>query len=363
MPFRFTLLAPLFLLAPAAFATPPFTLRFLPAPSENGFRNSSLRSWGGGTLLVDGVYHLYASAFINGCGLDAWTTNSVAIHATSSSALGPFSFADRALPFYHHNVQPLRAPDGTFLIFAIGMVPDPAPARCGAGGGSGAPPRAPPPLGHGFESTEVWSAAAADGPWSPVEVAGSVNGRNIMNSTNPSPFFHPSGNGTIVVMGHGGTHEFHVSVAPSWRGPYSAPRAVFNTSVGGYTGEDPFLWYDAAIPNDEGGVGAWRCLYHMYNVSDTRHQFRLGGYAQSAGPDIFGAWAVQPNETPAYTADFTTFVSGSSGPTQTTTLARRERPKLFRDPGTGAPAVLYSGACAAASGNDCFTIAAPIAQN
>lgn len=355
----FTLLAALFLLPPTATAAPPFTLRFLPAPSSNGFRNASLWSWGGGALLVDGVYHLFASAFINGCGLRTWTTNSVAIHATSPSPLGPFTFVGRALPFYHHNVQPIRAPDGTFLIFAIGMVPDPTPARCGGGGA----PRAPPPLGHGFESTEVWSAPTVDGPWSPVEVAGSVNGRNIMNSTNPSPFFHPSGNGTIVVMGHSATHQFHVSVAPSWRGPYSAPRSLFNTSVDGYTGEDPFLWFDAAIPNDEGGVGAWRCLYHMYNATDPAHQFRLGGYAQSAGPDIFGAWAVQPNETPAYTANFTAFVAGSAGPTQTVTLGRRERPKLFRDPSTGAPAVLYSGACDAASGNACFTIAAPIAQN
>ena len=49
----------------------------------------------------------------------------------------------RALPIYHHNVQPIRAPDDTFLIFAIGMVPNPTPARCGGGGA----PRAPPPLG------------------------------------------------------------------------------------------------------------------------------------------------------------------------------------------------------------------------
>jgi hypothetical protein len=356
MPSSFAALTALFILAPAL-AAPPFSLQFLPSPSDNGFRNASLWSWGGGTLLVDGTYHLFASAFTSGCGLGAWTTNSIAIHAISPSALGPFSFVSRALPYYHHNVQPILAPDGTFLIFAIGMVPDPAPKRCAPG-----EPGAVPPLEHGFESTEVWFAPTVDGPWSPVEVAGS-NGRNIFNSTNPSPFFHPSGNGTIVVMGHvPDVTVFHVSVAPSWRGPYSAPRPVFDTESGGYTGEDPFLWYDAQIPNGEGGLGAWRCLYHMYNKTDPRHQYRVGGYAQSAGPDIFGAWEVQPNETPAYTADFTTYVSGSAGPTQTTTLARRERPKLFRDPATGAPSVLYSGACAAASGNDCFTIAAPIAM-
>jgi hypothetical protein len=99
----------------------------------------------------------------------------------------------------------------------------------------------------------------------------------------------------------------------------------------------------------------------MYNGSAPHPQFRVGGYAQSAGRDIFGAWTVQSQATPAYTTDFTAYVSGSAGPTATTTLARRERPKLFLDPASGAPAVLYSGVCSQQSSNDCFTIAAPLA--
>ena len=99
----------------------------------------------------------------------------------------------------------------------------------------------------------------------------------------------------------------------------------------------------------------------MYNVSDPAHQFRLGGFAQSTTPSIFSPWIVQGNANPAYTANFTTFVSGSSGPTVTTTLARRERPKLFFDAPGAQPSVMYSGVCAAGSGNDCYTIAAPLA--
>ena len=95
----------------AGSSSAPYLLPFLPAPSSNGFRNESLWSWGGGVLLVDGVYHLFASAFDGGCGLGAWGDASIAIHATAASAVGPFSLAGRALPFYHHNVQPVRALD------------------------------------------------------------------------------------------------------------------------------------------------------------------------------------------------------------------------------------------------------------
>jgi hypothetical protein len=43
----------------------------------------------------------------------------------------------------------------------------------------------------------------------------------------------------------------------------------------------------------------------------------------------------------------------------TNNMTRRERPKIFRDPATGKPAVLYNGACPPSSSDNCFTIAAP----
>ena len=79
-----------------------------------------------------GTFHLYASAFSEACGLNAWTTNSEVIHAVGTSAVGPFVFRDVALPVYHHNAQPAVAPDGTFLIFAIGMDPQGGIANCSA---------------------------------------------------------------------------------------------------------------------------------------------------------------------------------------------------------------------------------------
>jgi hypothetical protein len=332
-----------------------FQLEFVPAPQLNGFHNASLKSWGGSVLKDGEDYHLFASAFANDCGLGSWGQNSIAIHAVGPSALGPFAFVDRALPYYSHNVHPIVAPDGTVLIFKIGMSPDPTPSTCRPGG-----TREPPPLEHGFETVEAWAAPSVNGPFAPV-AGGPPNGRVIFNGTNPAPAFDPSGNGTLYVMSHT-SGSFTVSVAPSWRGPYSSPRSVFTSTVGDFVGEDPLLWWDATIANSEGGVGAWRVLYHAYNMSDPHVQFAVGGYAQSAGADIFGSWTVQdPSTEPAYTTQFTTYVSGAAGPTTTTTFSRRERPKLFWD-STGAPAVLYSGVCPEPDGDgDCFTIAAPIA--
>ena len=239
------------IISSAGSSSSPYLLPFLPAPSSNGFRNESLWSWGGGVLLVDGVYHLFASAFGGGCGLGAWGDASIAIHATAASAVGPFSLAGRALPFYHHNVQPVRAPDGTFLIFAIGMSPEPPPPKCGAP----PPPPHPHPLRHGFETVEAWSAASVDGPWAPV-AGGPPNGRNLFNGTNPAPVFDFSGNGTLYVFSHSSCC-ITASVAASWAGPYSAPRAVFSVLDNSYVGEDPVVWYDASLANAEGGTGAW----------------------------------------------------------------------------------------------------------
>ena len=348
--------APLAPSSASSAAPAPYIVPALPAPAANGFHNASLWSWGGGVLRSDdGAYHLFASAFANGCGLGAWGSNSIAIHAVAASPLGPFAFVERALPNYHHNVQPVRAPDGTFLIFSIGMSPEPTMAKCGAADGRAGGGR----LAHGFETIEAYSSPSLAGPWSPVP-GGPPNGRNLFNGTNPAPFFDPSLNGTLYVFSHNSA-AVTVSIAPSWRGPYSPPQPVFDFRENEYVGEDPVVWYDAKIANEEGGVGAWRCLYHMYNGSAPHPQFRVGGYAQSAGTSVLSRWTVQPESAPAYTTEFVAYIAGDAGPTATTTFARRERPKIYIDPASGEPAVLYTAVCPQSSGNNCFTIAAPLA--
>ena len=328
-------------------APAPFQLSFLPAPTPSGFNNASLHSWGGSVIAAEGAFHLFASAFVGNCGLNAWGSNSIAIRAVGPTPLGPFAYAERALPYYHHNVAPIQAPDGTFLIFAIGMVPDPAPVQCHAGRQQ---QQQPHPLTHGFESVEAWAAPTVRGPW--AAVPGSVNGRNLFNGTNPAPAFDPSGNGTLYVMSHD-ARGFVVSVAASWRGPYAPPVLVFPGRLGDYAFEDPFLYFAPA-------VGRWRALFHAYNASDTAHQYNVGGFAETEGADVLGPWSVQdPATAPAYTTEFTSFVAGSSGATQTTVFGRRERPKLLFS-ADGEPTALVTGVCPKDS-TACFTAVAPLA--
>lgn len=82
-------------------------LDLLPAPvaSSNGYNVPNTSSWGAGVLLdeASGLYHMWVAEFINHCGLLTWHNNSRVVHATSTSATGPFSFVDEAIPPFSHN--------------------------------------------------------------------------------------------------------------------------------------------------------------------------------------------------------------------------------------------------------------------
>jgi len=368
------LLLALLLQAAAVGALTPWQLEFLPAPQLNGFRDPQHWSLGGGVVVAGGEYHLFASSFAESCGIGSWGTNSVVIHAVGHSVLGPFTYKERSLPSYHHKVQPIRAPTGEFLLFSNGMFPEPAAAgpslvNCsGTMGGADVILSGPRPE-DSVETLECWWSDRVDGPWRPVlnKNDKTLNGRNLFHSTNPTPFFEPNGNGTLYVFGHNGT-SLTVSVSHNWRdgSSYSQQRPLVRwllSSSPDFVGEDPVVWFDARLPNAEGGYGAWRCLFNSYNHSDPHNQSRVGGYGQSAGHSVYSAWTVQSWATPAYTNNFTSFISGSSGLTVTERFQRRERPKIFCDPQTGAPIALYTGVCPAHTSrlHDCYTIAAPLA--
>eukprot|EP00039_Didymoeca_costata_P002943 m.64037 g.64037 ORF g.64037 m.64037 type:complete len:788 (+) comp11619_c0_seq3:101-2464(+) len=78
-------------------------LRLLPAPKENGYQHENMSSWGG-SIVQDqsGTYHMFASQITEGCGLDAWSTNSEIIRATSDSPVGPYQFAEVVVNRFAH---------------------------------------------------------------------------------------------------------------------------------------------------------------------------------------------------------------------------------------------------------------------
>lgn len=325
------------------FAT--YTLNLAPArlPSNQTYFNSSWTSWGGSVVKVNSTvdpnypYHLYVAFMVEHCSLSAWVSNSIVIHAVSNDPLGPFTYSDVALPLWHHNPQISQAPDGTFLLMSIGMNPESPVINCT--GSSNEMDRIIPSsrLTHGEELVEMHTSSSPYGPWTPVLVN---NNNNLFNGTNPSPYVFP--NGTIYVASHN-SGGLTISSASSYHGPYSNPIAVvpysyFNDT---YTFEDPFLWYDTT-------ANVWRVLLHMYNLSNTHEQFRVGGYAQSLTSDAYGPWILQTDSEPVYTT-FIQFNDGSN-----TTLSRRERPKLLLDSVTGEPRYLYTAVCP--SQGNCYTL-------
>ena len=87
-----------------------------------GYYNTTEASWGGYPIQADdGKWHLLHAQFRNQCPLSSWKTNSAVVHSTASSALGPYTYVDEALPPFAHNPSSLHlAPDGTYVFFYIG---------------------------------------------------------------------------------------------------------------------------------------------------------------------------------------------------------------------------------------------------
>lgn len=255
-----------------------------------------------------------------GCGLHAWSSNTLVFHATSATVEGPYTFSDVALPVLATSPGPARAPDGTFLLFSMGDRNDTLAEACPGG--------KPEHTVHTtFFNVRLHSSKSPYGPWQPVLNAsgGTVLWRAV-NPT-PTPWVLPNGtltsmthslrfymansrilmgcppplrgvgsatisvpldsiasdlmyadvqlahsmthhipSGTVVVVG-GGTF-----IAPHWSGPYTKvrgppitpqancsadPRSHPASSPAEHcAGEDPFLWLD---PRDE----RWRWMEHQ----------------------------------------------------------------------------------------------------
>ena len=309
-----------------------------PAASALGaYHNSSLNSWGGALLHVEDdktwPYHMFASGFVEGCGLHAWETNSEIIHLVSADLRKPFVLSDVALPPWHHGVGAARAPDGTFLLFTMGKTNTSNVVPC-----PGGIPRWPSsqnctkPACTGFD-VRGHSAPSAYGPWTPIHnIAPNSKyfGTEVLwNAVNPdpSPFILP--NGTVVVVGGG------LYAAAHWKGPYlpvPGPRFTQNKTLGtdprlhgGHAAaEDAYLWYQD---------GHWRQMWHQKIDSPTDHvgdhnqcQYfpYVGGYAVAKTPGfdgLRGEW--QHN---FFQPGFGLNVSLANG--SSFCLSRRERPKL-----------------------------------
>eukprot|EP00664_Eupelagonemidae_sp_cell27_P000139 gene139-10152_t len=104
-----------------------------PGPAH-GLKNVS--SWGGRSWRweKDGRWHGFFTEFGGQCGMNMWMNNSHVAHMVADSPApdGGYTPAGIAIPAYSHCVDPVRLPDGRWLLFHNGD----GVSRAGCAGGS-----------------------------------------------------------------------------------------------------------------------------------------------------------------------------------------------------------------------------------
>lgn len=316
-------------------------LDILPVDPRDGMNEMpASSSWGGSVVLApeDGLYHLFFSEILGGCPMSAWQTNSACFHATATAPEGPFANKSQVYGAFCHNAIIRRAWDAQgplYMLWHIGDGGEGGNVRnCTAG-------ETPPPLsaaapsnpsGNTFStSRSVW------GPWTrfPQNALNGGSAPWAASVSNMAPW--PLEDGRVLLGFRGKdaskVERLGMAMAANWSGPYVpiSMQPILNV-----TGEDPSLYLDSR--------GHAHIIFHAFAT--------MGGHAFAT--TIAGPWTLGE---PPYN-DTVAWINGT-----VSRLGNRERPELYLNPETGAPRVLYTGACAPYSGSQwgpSFTMAAVV---
>jgi hypothetical protein len=182
-------------------------------------------SWGGNILLgSDGRYHLFVSAMGGGRGLSSWISNSQIDHGIADDPMDSFEKVGTALEREAHNASPIRAQNGSWLLFHIGY------------GG----------VHNG--SSFVHHSESPDGPWLPLPG---------ISCNNPAPMLH--NNGTMYCVCNSGGVKLYRS-ADVFTGGWELVTGIGIKTPPGTHSEDPYLWMDSR--------DRWHLLAHTYDYRD-----------------------------------------------------------------------------------------------
>ena len=286
-----------------------------PTRRNTAWEKQSITSWGGNIVRgqePDPKYHLFVSTMDEGKGLGSWGTQSRIDHAVADDPMHQFTFVSTALPKFAHNASPLKAPNGSFVLFHVGR----------AGGAAN------------DSSTSCFAhvSESVDGPWRAL-------GNGLKNCNNPAPVFLANGSTLVLCSvggyalyhtsdlfhGHGWTKTLDLQLPPSW----SRPRPYGH----GKAYEDPFLWQDKR--------GNLHMLHHLYDFRNgyppnpaAPQPIQVSAHAFSAPP--FLEWHYNVDAQP-----YNAWITFQNGTTQN--FSTWERPHLLFDPKTRAPTHLING--------------------
>ena len=210
-------------------------------------------------------WDLYVAEMTNHCELNAWTTNSIIVHASAAAVTGPYEFESVVQPAWSHNpLATLDPASGQTLIahigcgtIAAGHAPRNCTARAGLGAGdspataaaaraarAGKPPCECSTKGEACQTLQVLSRRSTrpGAPWGDVTVAWPLVNTSAWPSciSNPTLLLGRTGTGPVLLgfngnlappNNHGPTSHPGLLVSRSghWAGPYD----YVNRSEGG----------------------------------------------------------------------------------------------------------------------------------
>ena len=336
----------------------------LPTPGA-AYNQTNASSWGGRVNFdpVDAQWHLHASEFENGCGIDEWEPSSTIVHATSATMWGPYVRQGVVAPAFSHNAEARRLPDGTWLLVQIGNGSVPArwngtvaDCRDTGNGTTGWPTtRLPPAPLPGWQQTGTSLAPGPAGPFLPYNLTPWGNTQGVGGGC-----VAPTWNGSwIATAGGGGMGT--MDIAPGPAGPWThLPSHVLPTSMKtNFSGdEDPDIFMTAR--------GYFHIVMHSYGwpcitgatwwADGNNNTGGCGAHWYSAdGRDWMWSSTVLYNSTVVF-ADGTVRNYG------------RERPKVIMDQTATFPVAIMNGVAQHCCGNEgpvtddhTFTLIVPLA--
>ena len=325
----------------------------VPSASQAG-----LATWGG-SLLQDphrpGLYHLFAAEISLGCGLDAWSRNSIIVHATAPTPMGPFTRKDVILPAFAHEPVVVALPasaGGGYVLYKIGCADGALTGSNGTSvrglcrnchnGSTIGEKCAQPDQSYERICQDALHSMSLDGPWRRVNLTGFGAeqwdwSRLNLGLESHSPVVLANGSVLTFTRAYNAPSPAPVSsiwlvAADRWNGTYrSAADLLPGMERGGpvfpqQSLEDTFMWQDPR--------GNFHSLFHTWEGAPA-----LGGHAFSR--DGLN-WDYSP--TPPYY-----FEASVGSPNTTFNFHRRERPHLMFN-AAGDPIYLTNGVAPFAPG-------------
>jgi hypothetical protein len=337
--------------------------------SRLGFRqvdvNGNISSWGAPVLWDEASrkWHGYASEIQDGCGINAWETNSRIVHIVGNSPHGPYLKIDVVFPAFAHEASVVRGPHGEWVMLfssfrynASGLA---AVICCNCKGGvtPEISPKCPFQLGkpdnlrHRFRQM-LSIAQSPSGPWSsPIEIPQLSAGWDW----NTALTINDDGSAVALIRGGSTWHATNYSDPTTWR-PVGSTRGKGSQGPGwaGVSVEDPFIWQED---------GVYHALAHAFLPFYGVHAF-----APIPRPEF--NWSLPLNWTVTGVA-FDNIVKFSDGTSHS--YARRERPHLVWAPSGAAKegdmavslsnGVQYAGRLRQAYADGVFTLIQPLGSD